>query len=64
MGDCMVAVELTEGQHTVAFTYHNTAFSLGWKITLGCAAVFLLLVQVIYKPDWKNLLQGKGKYQK
>ncbi len=64
VGDCMAAVELTEGQHTVVFTYHNAAFSLGWKITLACAAAFLLLVQSAYKPDWKNLLRGKGKYLK
>ncbi|MBQ8834070.1 MAG: YfhO family protein [Oscillospiraceae bacterium] len=67
VGDCMIGVELTEGYHTVSFSYHNAAFSLGWKITLGCFAVFALLVQVIYKPDWKKLLGGsrkKGKYQK
>ena len=64
VGDCMAAVELTEGQHTVSLTYHNEAFSLGWKVSLGCAAVFLLLVQIVYKPDWKNLLRGKGKYLK
>ena len=67
VGDCMIGVPLTEGCHTVSFTYRNAAFSLGWKISLGCFAVFSLLVQVIYKPNWKNLLKKapkKGKYQK
>ncbi len=67
VGDCMVAVSLTQGTHTVVFTYKNAAFSLGWKISLGCAAVFLLLVQLVYKPDWRHLLPGaskQGKYQK
>ena len=43
VGNAMTAVELTEGTHEVTFTYHNGAFSLGWKITLGCAAVLALL---------------------
>ena len=57
VGECMIGVRLTEGQHTVTFRYHNAAFSLGWKISLGCAAVFLLLVQLVYKPDWKGILK-------
>lgn len=67
VGDCMVALPLTEGEHTVVFTYRNGAFSLGWKISLGCAAVFLALVQFVYKPDWKKYLSKQprqGKYQK
>ena len=45
VGDCMIGVELSGGSHTVSFTYRNPAFSLGWKISLGCVAVFLLLVR-------------------
>ena len=41
VGDCMAAVPLTEGSHSVTFRYHNAAFSLGWKISLACAAVFI-----------------------
>ena len=67
VGDCMVAVELTQGEHTVSFTYRNAAFSLGWKISLACGAALLALVQINYRPDWKKLLRGggkPGKYQK
>ena len=66
VGDCMAAVKLTEGEHFVEFRYRNPAFSLGWKISLACAAVFILLVQLIYKPDWKAILgrKSKGKFQK
>lgn len=39
VGDCMVAVNLTKGVHNVRLMYHNAAFSLGWKISLACAAV-------------------------
>ena len=67
VGDCMLGVELTEGTHVITFVYENAAYSLGWKITLGCAVIFLALVQVVYRPDWKRLLfkeQKKGKFQK
>ena len=57
VGDCMIGVALTEGTHTVSFVYENPAFALGAKVSLGCAAVFLLLVQLVYKPDWKKILK-------
>ena len=57
VGDCMAAVELTEGRHTVSFAYKNPAFSLGWKISLGCAAVFALLAWL----DTGRPLPGRGK---
>ena len=44
VGDVMAAVELTEGEHTVAFTYRSRAFALGWKISLVSAAIFGALV--------------------
>ena len=59
VGDCMVAVEISEGTHTVACTYRNAAFSLGWKITLVSAAMLLAMIQVHYKPDWKKYLPAK-----
>ena len=65
VGDCMVSVGMTEGSHSVELIYENSAFALGWKISLGCAALLLLLTQVVYKPNWKDLFsQRKGKYQK
>ena len=67
VGECMIGVELTEGEHTVVYSYENRAFALGWKVTLVCTAIFLGLVQVCYKPDWKALLQKcskPGKFQK
>ncbi len=43
IGDCMVGVMLSRGQHVVEYTYRNGAFALGWKISLLCAVVFGLL---------------------
>ena len=40
VGDCMIGLDLTEGQHSVSFRYHNVAFALGWKLSVACAAVF------------------------
>ena len=62
VGDCMVAVELQQGDHTVIFNYRNEAFSLGWKITLAAFLVFGALV-------WKQyplpaLTDQKGRFQK
>ncbi len=59
VGDAMVAVELEAGAHEVTFIYRNAAFSLGWKISLLCGAVFVFLCY------WKYLRKsGGGKYQK
>ncbi len=57
VGDCMIALELTEGSHTVSFTYSNGAFNLGWKISAACLGVFALLV--LWHRPWRK----KGKYE-
>ena len=59
IGDAMVGLLLPEGVHTVTFKYQNAAFSLGWKISLVCAAVFAGLYISIYQPQRK-----KGKFEK
>ncbi len=59
VGDAMVAVQLTEGTHTVRFVYENSAFSLGLKVSAACAIVFCLIALVVYQPARK-----KGKYER
>ena len=44
VGDVMIGVELSEGEHTVEFVYKNAAFSLGWKVSLLSFAIFGVLV--------------------
>ena len=61
IGGAMTGVQLTEGTHTVRFTYRNAAFSLGWKISLGCLILFLGCYWFIYQPSFKKV---KGKYEK
>ena len=61
VGDCMIGVPLKQGTHEIVLTYHNSAFSLGWKVSLICFILFLSIALWVYKP-WKNKV--KGKYQK
>lgn len=48
VGDAMVALLLPEGEHEITFHYKNEAFSLGWKISLVCLIVFVILYKSIY----------------
>ena len=61
VGNAMVGVMLTEGEHTVAFSYENRAFALGWKISLVCLLIFAAITFAVYYPTYKN---RKGKYEK
>ncbi len=66
VGDCMLAIPLTQGDHQVSFTYENRAFSLGWKVSLVCAAVFGMLYWAGYQPEIPGLGKKprRGKFQK
>ncbi len=55
VGGAMVGIPLTEGEHTVVFTYQNSAFDLGWKISLACLLVFAALVFAVYYPKYRSL---------
>ena len=57
IGDAMVGLILPEGTHTITFTYHNAAFSLGWKISLACFIIFILLYVSIYRPGKEQKLR-------
>ena len=59
IGNAMVGLLLTEGEHSVTFVYRNKYFSLGWKISLACFGVFVGLYFSIYQPKRK-----KGKFEK
>ena len=59
VGNVMIGVPLTEGNHTIAFTYRNKAFEIGGIIALVCLVIFLGLIFLCYKPQPK-----KGKFQK
>lgn len=58
VGDCMIGLALTEGTHTVTFTYKNTAFTIGLVISLLCAAAFVGLIILSHSSP-----RTKGKYE-
>ena len=58
VGDAMIGIMMTAGEHNVSFRYENEAFSYGWKITLLCAMVFLICVLVSKRP------RKTGKFEK
>ena len=65
VGNCMIAVHLDEGHHTVSFRYNNSAFTIGLIVSAICLTSFVTLWILIYKPKFnklKNVLK-KGKYQ-
>ena len=64
VGECMAAVPLTEGQHRVEFRYENAAFSLGWKISLVCAACFGLLTWMEKGRPMPADKKKRGKFER
>ncbi len=61
VGDCMAALELTEGEHVITFTYPTHDCSLGRNLRRFRADTFQLLVQLVYKPDWNRRGKKKSK---
>ena len=59
IGDVMVGVPLTEGAHTVSFTYRNSSFEFGAIVTLLCLLIFLGITIPLYRAKHQ-----KGKYHK
>lgn len=57
IGDAMCGLPLTKGDHRIEFRYENLAFSLGWKISLGCFLVFIVITIC-------SVLPKKGKFAK
>ena len=57
VGECMVGLQLTEGEHTIVFRYRNNAFRVGLLVSVACALVF---VAIIIGDHY--LRNRKGKY--
>lgn len=64
VGDAMISVELTKGQHEVRFVYKNKAFITGLLISLACFAVFMTIVGIVYYPQYQpKLVQLKAWWE-
>ena len=61
IGDAMIGLLLSEGNHTIRFIYRNPSFAIGWKVSLGFLIIFTVIAVAAYKPRFKR---KKGKYEK
>jgi hypothetical protein len=52
VGDCMIGIELTKGQHTVELRYQNKAFSTGATVSIICLLALSGITVWFYKPEW------------
>jgi uncharacterized membrane protein YfhO len=43
-GDAFISVPLTEGEHDIALRYQSPGFAAGAGVSLGCVAVFVMLM--------------------
>ena len=65
VGNVMISLPLTEGEHTITFVYKNEAFDLGWKVSVVCLLIFLAIIAVNYYPRYKHILDKiKAKLKK
>lgn len=58
VGDVMISLPLTEGQHTIEFVYRNEAFSIGWKIAAICLLLFAITAPIYYRK------RKKGRFER
>lgn len=59
VGDCMIGVPLTEGEHTIQFVYENPSFRLGWKVSLLCFGIFAGIITACYLPPYLKKKKAK-----
>ena len=51
VGDCMISVPLSQGEHSIVLKYRNRAFALGAAVTILCAGVFGTFSYLAYRPE-------------
>ena len=54
VGNVMIGVKLTEGDHEVKFVYENKAFLYGNLVTLACLLAFLALIYWNDRERWNE----------
>ena len=58
VGDVMLAVPMTAGEHTVEFVHENKAFAIGWKISAICLLLLATTAPLYYTK------RKKGRFEK
>ena len=66
VGDVMIALDLTEGGHTIRFEYRNPSFETGLKVSLLCLVLFVAaIVLTATYPKYKPLVdKALAKFHK
>ncbi len=54
VGNVMIGLELTEGEHSIEFVYRNPAFTKGLIISIGCLLLFGGAYVWFYRPFFKK----------
>ena len=54
VGDAMIAINLSQGEHEIVFTYKNKAFTYGVLITTVSVLIFLGLVYYYDRQKWNE----------
>ena len=54
VGDAMIGVNLSQGQHEIEFTYKNKSFTYGALITTAAVIVFLALIYYYDREKWNE----------
>lgn len=62
IGDAMVGLLLSEGYHTIEFSYQNKAFQYGLIISSACLLIFTAAFFILYKPKYS--VRRKGRFQR
>ena len=53
VGDCMIGVPLTVGNHQVTFAYNNSTFTVGLIISILSLIILIALWVLFYKPEFR-----------
>ena len=56
VGNAMIAVDLTAGEHEISFRYRNKAFTAGIFVTIFCTLAFWGVAAYVHYPDYKPTL--------
>ena len=55
IGDAFLGVNIYSGKHKVSLKYTPPGFTVGWKITVLSAAIFLILCKIIHSRKLRQL---------
>ena len=55
IGDAFLGVKVPSGEHTVSLKYTPPGFSIGWKVSLAAAIIFIVYIGTIKRKSEKGI---------